>query len=343
MKGRRTPDGVHVGGDARQRLHDARGYGHPVANGELRLTPVEAAHLLYRGELTTVDGMAFPEFVASVADRSFAARFAVFADLRDRGFYVDPVDRPTAPEMPAQASYVVYERGAGRNSSAVAFPVRTVGEYERIDLGGLEPMVIAVADSEGEIGYVDVDHTTLSGDVDPPASGPADAAIVGDRVYVWDPPSSLYREWFFGRPIGGRTANGDPLAVSLVEAAYLAGEDHLSLSADAVRERGRALHGDRFDRLVRAYRTLRANGTVPKTGYKFGTDFRVYTSFAGLDALSHSEQLVRVVRPTATVRPAALSLDVRLATGVGKRMVFAITPATPDTASTWLSVARLTP
>ena len=82
---------------------------------------------------------------------------------------------------------------------------------------------------------------------------------------------------------------------------------------------------------------------MPKTGYKFGADYRVYSSFESITEMGHSDHLVRVLEPGTTVRPNALSLDVRLAHGVGKRMVFAITTGTDDTALTWLSVTRLTP
>ena len=91
---------------------------------------------------------------------------------------------------------------------------------------------------------------------------------------------------------------------------------------------------------MRVYAALRGRGVVPKSGFKFGADFRVYRTFSDVDSLEHSADLVRVVGPHHTVAPRDLSLDVRLAGGVRKRMVFARTAANGRIG--WLSVARIT-
>jgi tRNA-intron endonuclease len=85
---------------------------------------------------------------------------------------------------------------------------------------------------------------------------------------------------------------------------------------------------------------MRAAGAVPKSGFKFGADFRVYDAFHSVDEMGHSERLVRVVPRSTRLQPRELSLDVRLAGGVRKRMVFAATA--PDSAE-WLAATRLTP
>jgi tRNA-intron endonuclease len=109
----------------------------------------------------------------------------------------------------------------------------------------------------------------------------------------------------------------------------------------AVVERGREVEGDRFDRRLRAYGALRTAGIVPKTGFKFGADFRTYDDVADVEDLGHSERLVRVLPPEHAFAPRDLALDVRLAHGVRKRIVYALTGA--DGGLAWLSVGRLTP
>ena len=91
-RGNGDADEVVVGGDARQRFHDARGYGRALSGNDVALTPVEAAHLLSRGDLSSVDGDGFAAFVAGRSG-AFAARFLVYADLRRRGFYLAPTRR----------------------------------------------------------------------------------------------------------------------------------------------------------------------------------------------------------------------------------------------------------
>ncbi len=158
---------------------------------------------------------------------------------------------------------------------------------------------------------------------------------------VWAPPTDLHDRGFYGQRLQGRNAETGPLQLSLVEAAYLARRDALDLAEPRVVERGRAVEGGRFDRRLRAYAALRAAGSVPKSGFKFGADFRTYDTFTTVEEMDHSTRLIRVVSPDHTFLPRDLSLDVRLAGGVRKRMVFALTDA--NEGIDWLSVARLTP
>ena len=97
------------------------------------------------------------------------------------------------------------------------------------------------------------------------------------------------------------------------------------------------------------YESLRERGLVPKTGYKFGADFRTYADVESVEDLGHSELLIRVLDGGHTFSPRDLALDVRLAHGVRKEMVFALVDGEDDDDGSdddgieWLSVTRLTP
>ncbi|PSP42766.1 endonuclease, partial [Halobacteriales archaeon QH_6_64_20] len=85
---------------------------------------------------------------------------------------------------------------------------------------------------------------------------------------------------------------------------------------------------------------------VPKTGFKFGADFRTYDHVESVDSLGHSERLVRVVPAEHVFSPRDLALDVRLAGGVRKEMVFGLVGSSERKGKhgiEWLSVTRLTP
>ncbi|MDR5671951.1 tRNA splicing endonuclease [Halalkaliarchaeum sp. AArc-CO] len=357
---------VRVGGDARQRFYDARGYGRPLGGNEIALSRVEAAHLLFRGDLdeVTVDGrsMTFEEFFvdAAAAGDRFALRFLVYADLRERGFYLSPVregwpgERAVDPDAPGRVDFAVYDRGEGPPDGSVAYRVRVVGERERLPAAELSG-VLAIVDEESDLTYFETGAPAMDGSTthDPPAS--VDGVLLEDRVVVWDAPDSLYERGFYGQPLSGRTGPvEDALQLSLVEAASLAAEGVLSLSSviggdssgddvpalASIVERGRAVEGERFDRRLRVYRQLRDAGIVPKTGFKFGADFRTYANVESVEELPHSETLVRVLSPDHVFDPRELSLDVRLAGGVRKRMVFALTDGSTVE---YRSVARLTP
>ncbi len=371
-----TFDGTAVRGEgaAREQFYDARGYGRPDDGGVV-LAPVEAAHLLFRGDLDTVvdrrptgNGrqLDFPAFLDSTAVSE--VDFFVYKDLRDRGFYLSPADRTGAAST---GKFAVYPRGKGPWDDAVAYRVRAVSERATVDARALRGLadtagdmasdrgsddpepgsgtgdvpsgfgagtagVLAVVDEESEITYLELDAPTLSGSTHhdiPPVEGD----LLADRVLVWDAPDPLYGRAFYGQPLD------DGVQLSLVEAASLAGTGTLTVDGGetAVVERGRAVEGDRFDRRLRAYGALRTAGIVPKTGFKFGADFRTYDDVADVEDLGHSERLVRVLPPEHGLAPRDLALDVRLAHGVRKRMVYALTGT--DGGLTWLSVDRLTP
>ena len=392
-------DAVRVGGDARQRFYDARGYGRPLDGNEIALSRVEAAHLLFRGDLSGIeftggagdggdevdasdaDPVGFERFFvasATAADR-FAVRFLVYSDLRDRGFYLSPAREPWpgGDDAPGDAvDFVAYERGETPDTGRVKYPIRVVGERESVAAGGLAGRTLAVVDEESDITYFAADGGGIEGvtDYEPPAD--LTGVLLADRVVVWDAPEDLYERGFYGRLLTGRAADVEgALQLSLVEAASLAADGRLSLSAavggaavddeapDApsgdpaarIVARGRDVEGERFDRRLAVYRRLRGADAVPKTGFKFGADFRTYLDVETVEDLPHSEHLVRVVAEDHRFSPRELSLDVRLAGGVRKEMVFALTAvgddhpaddaddASVDADVAWLSVDRLTP
>jgi len=394
-------ESVHVGGDARQRFHDSRGYGRPLDGNAIALSRVETAHLLFRGDLAGVtlgdgsgaaDPVGFRRFVADSATAldGFFTRYLVYADLRDRGFYLSPAREPWPggrADVPDAVDFVAYERGSTPREGAVEHPVRVVGERESISVDGLSGQTLAVVDEESDITYFGAETADVTGATryDPPST--LTGELVGDRVVLWDAPDALYERGFYGQRLTGRAAAVEGvLQLSLLEAASLAADGVLRLtdstsgvdaasgvdvvdgtdaaaadsshSADpaaavaAILDRGQAVEGDRFDRRLAVYRALRARQTVPKTGFKFGADFRTYRDVDTVDDLPHSAHLVRVVRPSHRFTPRELSLDVRLAGGVRKELVFAVVDeegarqrgeSVTDDAIRWLSVGRLTP
>lgn len=386
-------DAVHVAGDARQRFYDSRGYGRPLDGNEIALSRVEAAHLLFRGDLSGValapdaDPVDFERFFvesAAAADR-FAVRYLVYSDLRDRGFYLSPAREPWpggAADVADAVDFVAYERGSTPDTGNVEYPVQVVGERESLPAAGLAGRTLAVVDEESDITYFAATEGEIAGatDYDPPDR--LDGVLLADRVVVWDAPEALYERGFYGQPLTGRAAAVEgAIQLSLVEAASLAADGVLSLSASvgaagetasegvaggrapdgpaaAVVARGRDVEGERFDRRLAVYKRLRAADTVPKTGFKFGADFRTYLDVETVEDLPHSEHLVRVVDADHRFSPRELSLDVRLAGGVRKEMVFALTAvgrdadgdapgnagdAVRDADVEWLSITRLTP
>jgi tRNA-intron endonuclease len=356
MNGQLRDGVVEIGGNARQQFYDARGYGTPAGGNDIRVSRVEAAHLLFRGDLDAVDDgsgdrLGFEQFFvasASAVDQ-FGLRFLVYADLRDRGFYLSPAREgwPGADDT-EWIDLTVYPRGTKPGDGSPAHRVVVVGERESIPAGDIQGLTLAIVDEESEISYLETSSPAFDGGTtyQPPDS--LTGSLVDDRVVVWDAPDGFFDHGFYGQPLTAREAIIDSaVQLSLVEAAGLAIGGHLELDGvdgpalEAVCERGRTVEGDRFDRRLAVYRELRDQQVVPKTGYKFGADFRTYNTVDSVEDLPHSEHLVRVVGVDHEFDPRELSLDVRLAGGVRKRMVFALTGAKGEI--DWLTVSRLTP
>ncbi|MHC3437497.1 tRNA-intron lyase [Natrialbaceae archaeon A-gly3] len=334
---------VRVAGDARQRYHDARGYGYPLEGNEIALAPIEAAHLLYRGDLEAVvddgDRLQFRDLIAREPGVDFGVRFLVYADLRQRGFYLSPASEPWLADPP-EADFAVFPRGKGPGDGEIGYALRVVGE--RTDIAGenLEEGVLAVVDEESEITYLEVSRPDIDGSSAFGLPTGVEADLLTDRVILWEPPLELYERAFYGQPLEGREYDEPTLQCSLLEAAHLADEGVIDLDPEVALERGREVEGDRFDRRLAVYTELRARGMVPKTGYKFGADFRTYADVDSVEDLGHSELLIRVLPAEHVFEPRDLALDVRLAHGVRKTMVFALVG---EDGIEWWSLNRLTP
>lgn len=151
-----------------------------------------------------------------------------------------------------------------------------------------------------------------------------------DKVIAWKDWQHIYEPGYYGKPVGG-----DRLELALVEAVLLlkrgrvtvkkAGKD-LSLSElfDHAAQLDR-----RFPHRYRVYEDLRERGLLVRTGFKFGSDFRVYERGVQLkkgakSAKEHTKWIVYAVPEDYTCSFQELSRAVRLAHNIRARMLWAI-------------------
>jgi len=177
-------------------------------------------------------------------------------------------------------------------------------------------------DEEGDITYYTLEEAEPGGHTE---EGPtnAEGALIDDAVIVLGAEADrLYENGFYGKKIGPM------LQLSLLETAYLMEKGRLEVrsirSGQKMGEKG-FLNNDRryqpdFDMRMSAYQDLRSRGMVVKTGFKYGTHFRVYE---GNPSKHHSRYLVHVVPDDYSTVWAEISRAVRLAHGVKKEILFA--------------------
>ncbi|MDY6775361.1 MAG: tRNA-intron lyase [Halobacteria archaeon] len=337
MKPRLRPDEnvVLLGDDARNRFYGSSGYGRPE-DSELSLSLVEAAHLLRRGKIKDIEGKGFDEFVeeASKLEDNFATVFEVYSDLRERGYYLQ--------HRPGESSIDVYPRGKLPSETSPKEEVRVTDEdgHVRVDelvRDGDGGSILGVVDSEGDVTYFRAERWDENGGTEPYPESDLEGRVVGDRIVV-EEYGDVYSSSFYG----SQTEDDGRLMLSPEEAVYLDDSGILDLSPDV----RRGIEERSEDEVFEIYSDLRGRGLCPKTGFKFGTEFRVYETVTDVEDLPHSEILVDTVKTDKVFEIHELSRAVRLAHGVRKEMVFGVVGAESDASGDgvkYVSVSRYRP
>jgi len=290
---------VRVRHDARQQLYDASGYGEPLDGDSVALSPVEAAYLLRKGKIEAVDDHDYASFVRrTVADESV---LRVYADLRDRGYYLSHDDE-----------LYLYARGDHPANTSPETRVEAVGEDAVVEIGAV-PSLLAVADDDGDVTYFSVEREEPEGGF-PSPDGDVQVETeteTGGRGAEVVSGGEVLREARYGYGHDAREPDdrNSTLLLSPVETAYLDGTGVLE-----------APEAEADTLPLAVYADLRERGVCPRTGFKFGADFRVYETPDD----DHAALLVSSLGSDACLPVVELSRPVRLAHGVRKRMVFAL-------------------
>lgn len=308
-------------------LYNKGAFGAPQSGGALLLDLLEALYLAEHGRLK-VEG-ADPAHLlrhASSVERDFEVRYIVYRDLRNRTFTVKPS---------SISDLNVYPRGALPGRSASTHLVRCVSERAALEGNALldevakarsqqKTLLVALVDEEGDLTYYEATQPDLRANAPPLPDVVADASLLEDRVVVSDPAArrALFAEGYFGRDIGLAHQLSLPEAVYLAHAERLRVQDASGrpLAADALQKRAAQLEPD-FPLRLALYHALRERGLVVKTGFKFGTHFRVYT---GAPDEEHAPYLVHALPSQRRVAWPEVAGFVRLAHGVRKRLFFAV-------------------
>jgi len=281
-------DRVVLSGDARQRLYDAGGFGEPLDGDTVRLTLTEAAYLLQEGKLGGIEGDGYEEVLQHLDND---AELHVYSDLRGRGYYLDHTDRIR-----------YYERGDHPSNSS---PAGTVGVFDEAGELSLptDDTLLAVADDDRDVTYFDVSTVEPSGDYPEVDGTELPTRETAGGVAVEKETETL-------RDPGYGTENDGSFHLSEFETKYLTDRGVLDTKSP-----------DTDEAVYSVYADLRDRGTRPRTGFKFGAEFRVYEKTED----EHAPYLVTVRERDAPVGVVEISRAVRLAHGVRKTMLFALT------------------
>ena len=182
-----------------------------------------------------------------------------------------------------------------------------------------------------------------------------DAELLENRVVIWDSSAiSLYDESGYGKPLPETKPNR--LELELTEALYLLEREKIKIFVKK-NTRKKTLKFEKlmtfavgaipqFQAQYAVYRDLRERGYLVKTGFKFGTHFRVYDRGVKLKrgpktSREHTKWIVHAVAEEAAFSLPELSRAVRLAHNIRATMLWAVVDAESDV--TYYLVQRITP
>jgi tRNA-intron endonuclease len=179
--------------------------------------------------------------------------------------------------------------------------------------------------------------------------------LIENRVVIWEASAvSLYDDSGYGKPLPEEKP--DRVELELVEAAFLLERKKLKVFQkqksrkksvkfkDLIKVASDTI--DDFQAQYAVYRDLRTRGYLVKTGFKFGTHFRVYDRGVKLRRgpkapHEHTKWIIHAVAEESAFSLPELSRAVRLAHNIRATMLWGVVDKESDV--TYYLVQRVTP
>ncbi|MEM2935098.1 MAG: tRNA-intron lyase [Candidatus Thermoplasmatota archaeon] len=288
--------------------------------GKNRISLIEACYLLEKGKIEIekdgkrIDFEDFLKYAVSVFN-DFEIKYLVYRDLRERG-YIAEIDE----------DFLLYERGK-KSPAEPSFIVKAISERANFKIKDVidwllqneKKIVIGIVDEEGDLTYYLIKFFEIKSDIKKEFYE-GDIVVLNDRSVIFDEQLiNKVREEGIGRDFGKY------VQLSLMETAYMAKnganliKDGDKISFEDFMKKVKSIQPDIKERL-KVYEDLKNKGKLPKTGFKFGSHFRVYEG----KIQEHAPYLVHVIKNNYTATWAEVSRAVRLAQSVKKEMIFAV-------------------
>lgn len=310
------------------RLYSKSHIGIPLAGNKLELNLLEGAFLLGEEKIRIFRNKSeinFQELVklASKNITDFEIKYLVFRDLRNRGHSIGLCEEKNitfAQVKDGKKQFLVSAISERDNLDLDA----TIDLTKNVEKQGKE-LWIGIVDEEGDITYYVVSLIDPEGKNKEHIFRKTSGVLLKDRVAVFDKNASkeLLEKEFYGKPFG------DGLQLSLVETIYLIEKGFI----DVETSEGEKIFKEKFEKIVlnlqpdiksrlEVFRDLKKRGLIVKTGFKFGTNFRAYTTKPDD---THAEYLIHALDRDFKGTWAEISRAVRLAHSVNKEIAFATT------------------
>ncbi|MFP3871566.1 MAG: tRNA-intron lyase [Candidatus Aenigmatarchaeota archaeon] len=327
------------------RLYNKGYFGQPQSGNYLELSFYEGIYLLEADRLEIVgeNGKSIKkeDVLERVPRRKFMREYPVYKDMRSRGYVLKEASDP--------ASFRVFPRGGGPGQTPTKYWICTAREKENFYLKEIleanrkisnlgKAMLTALVDEEGDVTYYIFSTIDLKGRVEKYDGESVKGIIYGDKCIIKEGFKDLYENNFYGSREDGN------LNLSFYEILYLRErgileiektDNDATLSWEELESEHTKKEG--FELMNKVYKDLRERGLIPKTGFKYGTEFRAY---AGDPDEIHAEYIVQPVEKEHKSRWYEVSRAVRVAHSVRKDFIFGIPE---DGKVSYLKIKRETP
>ena len=309
------------------RLYNKSGFGQPRSGNKLQLNLIEGIFLLDEKKIRIYQNKKLIDFqklveMASKKFFDFEIRYLAFKDLRKRGYAIKDYEgkKKITFHIKQKVNKQIF---VSVFSERDFLDIKETTDLEKYVSKKEGRLWFAIIDEEGDITYYEVSKTELKGKTKTHAFQKTRGVFLKDRVVIFDEKASktFFEKEFYGKFFG----NG--LQLSFVEALYLS-ENNLidfydvnekEIKKDKIENVAYKLQPDIKLRLA-VFRDLKKKGLIVKTGFKFGTHFRVYTKNPDE---THAEYLVHIVKKDFKSIWSEISRAVRLAHSVNKEFIFA--------------------
>ncbi len=307
MQGKLQLEKRKVKTDPQPNLYYQRGYGR-LNNDYMEFSFVESAYLLKKNEIESIDGMGYNEFISYISNiNSFLYDIlCVYSDLRERGYYLQ--------HLPNKRFIYLYERGEKPSESSPKNEVQVLREREKIGEKRLKRN-LGVIDSDGDITYLKTKIWNKTGEASMPQKE-IKGKKMGNKVVVKDKIKGG-----FGKKKKNYTL------LSLLEAKYLKSKKLLTVQN---------INGI-DNKMYTIYSDLRDSKLCPKTGFKFGSSFRIYKSINE----KHSDYLVEI--QSKNIEAKDLAGKTRLAHSVKKKSILAFIKKNSEDDIKYIQIERWRP
>jgi tRNA-intron endonuclease len=300
------------------RLFNKSHFGKMKPNGALELNLLEGVFLKDESKIRIFEKdkeLEFQELFKIAIEKisDFDKKYLIFKDLRARGHAILHSDKKDYFFQDYKKNFIVTIF-----SERDCFDIDSIVELaKKVDRNDYE-LWFAIVDDEGDITYYNVSISKFKGKNIQGTYLKTKGVVLNNRVIIFDKKISkdLLDTEFYGKPFS------KGLQLSIVEALYLFEKDFIEITDEKGKKFSKSqlikLQPDLNLRLI-VFKDLKKQGMIVKTGFKFGTHFRVYSS---KPEETHAEYLVHVVEKGFLSNWAEISRGVRLAHSVNKEIVF---------------------